>query len=378
MITPKIIPIGVQLPTEYIHALRVLQGIRRYIRQQPRMRIATSGVNPVSLPEQLHANYCAGVITMLGERTDQAWLRRLKLPIVNVSNRLPSSLCPRVASDDVACGRLMAEHLLGLGYRHFMYIPLLNCHFSILRGQGFCAVLQAAGHTCHVPVDAGSDFQLQATELLKTQPRPLAIGAATDNRARTVINLATHLGLRIPEDLVVVGCDNDPREDALSDVAISSVIPDFETLGFQAAALLERLITGAKPPKTDLLIPPIGLIERQSTQGIPSSDPDLQQIVAWMRTHCQDSSLAINAVADANAISRRTMERKFLNQLNCGPNAMLLQLRLQKARELLTGTQDQIGQIAKASGFCSEYYFSRVFRQELHMTPTEYRAKYRF
>ncbi|MEI7766629.1 MAG: substrate-binding domain-containing protein [Phycisphaerae bacterium] len=361
--------------------MRALMGIHRYLVQHPSVSVRSGILGPLMTVAQVAEHNVRAIIGQFyADPVVQKTLQARRRRVINVSNLSPESVFPRVISDDVACGRLAAEHLLGLGYHTLGFIPMYEHRYSNQRGAGFRRAVEQAGLTCHIPAlpnQTSSELQMPVLrEFMRQLPRPFALATANDIRARHVINTASSIGLHIPNDFVIVGCDNDPLQGVLSNMPMSSVQPNFELVGYRAMELMGRWLHEGIAPPAETLIPPVGVIARQTTRGVPTTHPDVLAAIAYMRQHLGNLKLSIAAVAEATAQSRRSLEYRFDTQLGHGPGYMLMQIRLHRARDLLTSTHLAIFQISATCGFSDEAVFSRAFKHHVQMTPRDYRRLY--
>jgi LacI family transcriptional regulator len=218
-----------------------------------------------------------GILTILGYRKELAdFIKSAGVPTVAitlVNDKIP---LPRVEGDNVKIGQLAAEHFLERGYRHFAWAPFLNDVMDSERHEGFARRLEKRGFACHTLPQAhsltGSVWQENWAERrgrlireLKELPRPAAIFAYNDCVAADIMDACRDAGLLVPEQIAVLGVDNDPDICDCAPVPLSSVVHDLEGMAYQGAAMLDRLMKGGRAPKRVLRIPPKGVVTRVST-----------------------------------------------------------------------------------------------------------------
>ena len=322
-----------------------------------------------------------GVIAAVSTPTEARAARRLGMPVVNLSGALERSGLPRVMIDHYTIGRLAAEHLLERGFRRLAYCGTDGLLYSRLRAEGFAHVARAAGAACHVLQTPGA-FRPGATWQKHTAPlerwlrrleRPVGVLAIHDYRARVIVELCHALGLRVSRDVAVVGVDNDPTVCEFCRPTLSSVSRNAWRNGYEAAAMLDVLMAGREPPRTEVLIPPDGVVARQSTATIAVDDPHVAAVVQFMCDHL-DGPLGIGQVAAQAAISRRQLELRFRRKLGCTPLEYLSKLRVDRAKDLLTRPDRmKLEHVAKACGFRSAERLRLVFQRVAGQTPLEYR-----
>jgi LacI family transcriptional regulator len=301
------------------------------------------------------------------------------LPRVFLINRNQGDPGPSVLFDDLAIGRVAAEHLLSRGLGHFGYCDLHHL-VSRLRQRGFCRRLRRDGYTPSV----ASSFALsyppgeqshQDVQLLRRWleelPTPAGVLAFSDHTALSIIETALSMGLRVPEDLAVVGVNNERLRCEFAQVPISSVDRDGRHLGRQAAALLERMIDGRDVPD-QVLVPPAAVVTRASSDVLAIDDADVVRALRIIRAEACDE-LTVEAILDRVPISRSSLERRFRKAIGRSPHEEIRRVRLERARRLLLETTLNLAQIAVRSGFSSPSYLSKAFSDAFGRPPSQYR-----
>lgn len=376
-------PYRVQIALPNLNSVysEIFVGIHAFARQHTELNLV--GVLP-----QADAVARAGALSIDGlvgafyRGPALAGLLATGLPAVNVSNRSSDVPLPRVVSDDEAAGRMAARHLLDCGFRRFAFAGFPGHQYSDQRRTGFVRETQAAGCTCDVlpPESAASDGEPGLTPLarwLQTLPRPLAVMACSDVRACHVLLACEPLGLRVPEDVAVLGVDNDSVRCRVAAVPLSSVALNGERVGWMAAELLLRLMRGEPPPAKPILVPPLRVVVRQSTDVIAAADPLVARAVRYIREHAGDPELDVAAVTRGVGASDRALRRRFEAALGWSPYHELVNTRLTHARRLLIETDLSVKNIAPACGFADPRRFTIVFRRVTGMTATAFREQAR-
>jgi LacI family transcriptional regulator len=188
------------------------------------------------------------------------------------------------------------------------------------------------------------------------------------------MNACRRLDLTVPEEVAVVGVDNDAIFCELSDPPLTSVALDTSRIGYEAAALLERMMDGGRPPERPVLIPPLEIVTRRSSDVLAMTDRQLAVGARFMREHVFET-ITTNDMARAAGMSRRVFERRFLAQVGRSPKTEVLRLRLERVKDLLSDTDWNLAQIAERTGFKYSEYLHTVFSQKLGMTPGAFRRK---
>jgi LacI family transcriptional regulator len=199
--------------------------------------------------------------------------------------------------------------------------------------------------------------------------------ACNDVRGRQVLNACRELELRVPDDIAVIGVDKDEVMCELSDLPLSSVILNTKRIGYQAAALLDCMMAGERPPSETILIPPAGVATRRSTDVLSVQDPNLAKALLFIRDHaCEE--IGVDEVAVFAGLSRTVIQRRFRKELHETVHEAIIRLRLKRACELLGGTDLPQIDVAEKAGFKHCEYMGAVFKAHFGITPAQYRKQF--
>lgn len=302
-------------------------------------------------------------------------------PFVNTTLTLPDLVVPVVDADQVAVGEMAAEYLLGLGFRQFGFYGNPWATFSLQREEGFRHGLKRAGFeasTCYAdylpmrPARASwvaADAELSAW--LQSLPKPAAVFCCHDVPARDVAEACTTLGLRVPEEIAILGVDNDRFECEITRPTLSSIALPMREIGRQAAGLLAQSMasneTTASP--TVIAIPPVHVVARRSTDLRAVRDPSVRRALAFLQDHFTES-VGVGETAQAAGLSRRQLERRFRDALGRTILSEIHRLRVDAAMKLLAETELKIEAVATRSGFSSARQMAEVFRRTLGKPPS--------
>lgn len=335
---------------------------------------------PVRLPPRWTGE---GIIARVATHALANHIRTARAPVINVSAmELKGVELPRVTTDLQAWARLAVEHFLDRGLRHFGYFGLQPLSHARHHRQVFARALADEGYecSCYKPGrGAGSraGWQIQQNDLvhwLKGLPKPVGILAWPMKRGQQLIDACRWADLLVPEQVAVLVGDED---DLLCDTCnppLSGIVAAAERVGYEAAALLDRLTCGERPPKKPILIKPVGVVMRRSTDTLAVDDVDLAQAIRFIRDHAADA-IQVKDVLRAVPVSRRWLERRFLHVLERTPAAEIRRVHLNRARQLLMETDMLIPDVAAASGFGSPEYMAYAFKSETGLTPQKYRSR---
>lgn len=306
------------------------------------------------------------------------------VPFIELTDRHQTHGLNYVWSDDAAIGYLAAEHFLERGFREFGFCGFTNEAWSERRQQAFIQRVAEAKCRCHQYQSPwyGNDAlpweedQRQLRDWLRALPRACGIMACSDLRGQQVVDACLQEGLAVPEQVAVIGVDNDTLLCRICDPPMSSVIPNAEGVGFRAAELLTQLMNGESPQQHQYLIEPLGVAARQSTDMIAIDDPDISAALRYIRENaCRGISVA-DVTANV-AISRSSLERKVRRYLDRTPQQEIRQVQTKRVCELLTTTELSAERIATLCGFENPEYMYVVFRRVVGMTPGDFRNQSR-
>ena len=317
-----------------------------------------------------------GALTLVLTQKERKTVRSLAFPVVTLGGRIAPGTMPTVTSNEPRVGQMAAEYFLDLGFKQLAFYGTSDTWYSRERQSGFAATAQRAGVECKsllVPVShSSSGQQPQLERWLRALPRPVGILASIDMRAAMIVDTCAHIGLRVPDDVAVIGVDNDQFVCEQSPVSISSVERDDWKVGWEAAAMLDRLMSGEKLSKTHVLVDPARVEARQSTRTIPVTDSFLAGLIAEAREHL-DRPFGVEWFVERGKCSRRWLETRFRAELGQTPLVIINRLRVGKARDMLANTGQSLSDIAVQCGFSDLRRFRVVFFRHTSMTPKQYR-----
>jgi LacI family transcriptional regulator len=363
--------IAVAFPTSVSHLEHSLRGVHDYMQQHEQWTLIV-GTEIHFLPVRSLVGWEGdGVIAMINTEADLRAARRLPAPVVNISGAIAETGLPRVRLDYAASGRLAAETLLDCGFKRFAFNGLRQIWYTDQYARGFFETAEAHGGECFRHDSQSSignprPWQHGVPELerwLVKLPKPIGLMAANDRRASIVIDACHRLGLRVPHDVAVIGADNDVLNCEQCDPPLTSIARNGRRIGYEVAALLDRLMNGKSPPRTDVIVPPEGVIKRGSTDVLALDDAKLRAAVAFARQHSAEP-IGVDDLAAAAGVSRRWLEYAFRNTLRRSPHQFLDQLRVERARRLLEASNKQkLHRVAHACGFSGSKQLNAAFRR---------------
>lgn len=362
----------------------VLSGIADYLLQRPDWFCTRLLPVPEDI-RRLPRIKCDGVIARVEPQLVKMF-QRMNVPVVEIANWMTEHPFPRVVVDDAAVGRMAADHLVGLGLKHFGVAGPMRAAFAAIRLAHFENRLAEEGLTASVlsgrrpndptgsPPPHGIDARLM--NWLVRLPKPAGIFAMTDHVAMVILEACNHLRIRVPEDLCVMGVDDDEMIGRFARPPLTSIAQPTQKIGFEAARLLDRLMDGAAPPQHNILLQPTGLITRQSTNLLMTADKDVKAAISYIYDHVHEG-LTVNDLLKVVPLNRRYLERKFRQLLRRTPLQEIQRVRIEMAKKLLATTSLALPAVARRSGYANARRLSEAFRAATGMTPTAFRKQNR-
>ena len=363
------------------YAREVLQGVRAWQREHEAwaIRLSEHGRGS-SLPSWLRNWQGDGVIARVENPQIAKALHAMRLPTVDVSAALEKTFFPRVITDSEAVTALAVEHLRERGFRHFAYCGDSRFLWSERRGVFFQRQIKSFGGDCEVFEGnvAGRKNAAEAeidalARWLKKLPKPVGVLACYDIRGQQVLEACKLANLAVPSEVGVMGVHNDELLCELCDPPLTSVVPNARRAGYEAAALLARMMSGKRISKATRVVPPLGVAARQSTDVVAVGDATVAAAARYIREHAT-AGIGVEDVLRAVPMSRTLLERRFRRTLGRSPGAHIMKVRIEQVKTLLATTSLSIGVIAERTGFEHVEYLSVAFRRETQMTPTAYRT----
>jgi LacI family transcriptional regulator len=309
-------------------------------------------------------------------------LARTKLPVVDVLGVVANTPFPLVHVDNQAIGYMAANHLLDRGLRHFAFLGIEEENWSLARETAFMHQIANSGHAVQVrrePRHIADDLswethQQQLSDWISSLPTPLGVMVCSDQRGTAFLDACRRSGVRVPDEVCVVGVDNDEPLCSVCNPPLSSVWPNHSMVGYEAAALLERLISGDKQAPSRLMTQPKKVITRQSTDTLAVADLTVAKALRIIRDRACER-MRIDEIAQIVGVSRSVLQRKFRSNLGRSINDELVQQRIKTARQLLLETQLPLIDVAERSGFQHQEYLGWIFRKHLGTSPALFRKQ---
>lgn len=365
----------------------LLNGIARFARTRSNWSLLHQEMTIDSfLPDWIKKSTISGVIARVNTQTIEP-LRQLNVPCVDVQCRQEFPGIPQVETDDKKIAQLAFEHLWERGFRRFAFCGFQFAHYSENRLRFFREQVTKANCSLSVYESPGVQnapiTSIEETGLIDLEMMSAWLGSlkpltglfvCNDIRGQQVLNAFRGLKLAVPDDVGVIGVDDDETLCLLCDPPLSSVRPDAEQVGYRAAEILESMMNGNSAPGSVEYVAPQGVVQRMSTQVIAVEDREVARVCRFIRRHACDG-IDVNDIAEFTNLSRRQLERRFRRELNRSPHEEITAAQIAKVKQLLLETQMTLEQIAPLAGYSHKERLSAVFKRETGETPGSFRRR---
>jgi len=379
---PHLAPqVAIFIETSKTFGRGILKGISTYSRTHGPWSIFIDEWGPAtSLPDWVMNWEGDGIIARVRSQQMAERLQQSGVPIVDTLHQVSGLNQPGVYSDDIAIAELAFEHLLDRHLRHFAFVGVERSNWSHRRRDAFAAIAHRNGHECelYAPlsrrrfVESWNGGQEDLGDWLESLPKPVGLMAAHDLRALCVLDACRRRKIAVPEQVAVVGVDNDDVFCEVIDPNLTSISHQAEKIGYEAAALLDCLMKGQAVPSSPLMLPPRNLVPRRSTDIIAVDDLAIASAMEFIRRNaCTEINVAL--ISQHVNLSRRSLERRFMKFVGKTPHQLIAEERLRRAKQLLIDTDFTLEKIAAMAGFSSAAYLSVIIKENEDCTPTEFR-----
>jgi LacI family transcriptional regulator len=369
------------IETSVVYGRRILAGIARYLRSHHRWSVFIEqhelGTPP---PTWLTAGSWDGILSRPTDHAMARLFRRMGVPVVDLNDLHEDLGLPWVGSDHAAIGQMGGAHLAEKGFRHFAFCGFAGELWSKQRGAGFFGAVRPAAVTTAAyetpwrgPETPRWDQDIeQIVKWIRDLPKPVAIMSCNDVRGLHVLDACSRAGVLVPEEVAVVGVDDEDTMCELCNPPLSSVAPNPEGIGYAAAELLQILMSGQAPSQERISVKPIRVSCRQSSDTMAVADWAVASAARYMREQASQGC-RVDDVLEKVHMSRAALEKRFRKHLNRSPKQEIQRIRLERIKQLLIETDLTLERIAELAGFQHPEYMSVLFKRETGQTPGRYR-----
>ena len=290
---------------------------------------------------------------------------------------------PNITADYLGTGKMAAHYFIERGFRNYGFFGMNDVCWSDERCEGFRREVEAAGFG-----DSFYSYRMQEIDMvwyyqrnrlrewLRMIPKPIAIMACDDNQGSNLIEACHGIGIKIPEEVSVIGVDNDETLCALGSTTLTSIQIDIEEGGRQTAALVEHLVADPKAPAEDIVLRPVKIVVRMSTAAFATTDQQILKALLFIHKNAL-KKISVSDVMTEAALSRRLLERRFKDMTGKTLYEYITDQKLKYFAEQLADTDEQVINIALSMGENDTKSISRRFKQIYGCTPVEWRDKQR-
>jgi len=360
----------------------ILRGIARYVREHEPWALyhEPHGLTE-SAPSWIGRWGGDGIIARVQTRAMADELLATKIPVIDVLGVVPGLPFPLVHVDNRAIGRMAAEHLLERGIQHFGFFGVRGENWSEERYAGFGAAaarIEKQVALCELPRDAMDRRSWERVEnklakWVRTLPRPAGIFVCSDQRGAPMLEACRRAGVHVPDEVAVIGVDDDEALCEVCDPPLSSIQADHLAVGYQAASVLDTLLRDGRFSAKPKLVTPETVVARRSTDTLATGDPAVAAALRFIRERSAPD-VSVDAIAARSGLSRSVLQRRFRKLLNRSIHQEIILDKIKRARELLTKTNLPLAIVAERAGFKHQEYMGAVFQARLKTTPGRVRA----
>jgi LacI family transcriptional regulator len=324
-----------------------------------------------------------GIIARLQNRRMTSAVERTGIPTVDVLGAAPSPGIPLVHVDNVAIARLGAQHLLERGLSSFGFCNMKGVNWSEARRRAFADCVEREGYACSVFHTTGhraakwswEHEQDRMARWLEGLGIPAGVMVCSDWRGLSVLDACRRAGLAVPDDVAIIGVDNDTTLCEACDPPLTSVAVDYRQLGRRAAMRLARMMAGKKTGTDTVLVKPRGVNVRRSTDMLAIREAPVAAAVRFIRDNaCK--GIRVEDVVERIPMSRSVLQRRFRKVLGRSVHEEIVRIRLEEAMFFLRESELPLARIAERAGFRHQEYMGAVFKKSLGVTPRQYRRQW--
>ncbi len=374
--------VALLIETSRAYGRGLLRGVAQYNREHARWSLyfQPHGLDDPP-PPWLRRWKGDGVLARIGDRQCAELVMRLGVPVVDLRAAIRDLGLPLIEVDNRAVAQLAVEHLRERGFRHFGFCGLPHGLWRCMdqRCEHFRQLVQSAGFFCNVfqarPTRRRRGWEEEQGELarwVRSLPKPVGLMACNDDRGLQLLDACRRARTAVPDEAAVVSVDNDEYLCSLAIPSLTSIDVNPQQIGYEAAAVLDRMMAGKPAPHWPVMITPRGVVTRQSTDVLATEDQKVVQAVAFIRQHaCR--RIRVDDVLGHVQLSRAALEPRLKAVLGRTIHGEIQRVRITQVKTLLTDSDLPLKQVARRCGFAYTQYMARAFRKATGQTLSEYR-----
>ena len=362
-----------------------LQGIAKYsallgpwtVYKKPQFYLKSKKMHSLSILQEWGVQGIIACDTDLDEEMLDSGIPVISL---SVKHEIPGVV--NVMGDVIKSGQMAAEYLLECGLRNFAFCGIGKFYWSKGRMETFRDRIQKAGFETHIFVEPESLYystwkktQAALSKWLRDLPKPIGIMTCADDCSQHVVEACKINDIKIPEEISIIGVDNDDLVCLFSNPTLSSIALNFEHAGYEAASMLDKMMKGQKTTQQGIMVYTDRVVERQSTNILKIDNKEVVKAIHFMQENAK-FPIQVSDVVNATSFSRRNLELKFIKQCGCSIYNKIQHYRIMLICQMLTKTDMTISQIALEIGFSNISHLSRYFHNAMKISPSDYRKKH--
>jgi LacI family transcriptional regulator len=377
--------VALLIETSRSYGRGLLRGVRRYIAEHGPWSVYLESRGLGSGAPPWLANWKGdGILTRTGSQAAADQIVEVGVPTIELRATRLKHPFPFVGVDNRALGKLVATDLMNRGLRHLACYALATESFFEERCANFVHTAQTAGYSCdifdaHMDSETPLQWELHQQELvdwIRQLPKPVGIMACTDQLGFWLLDACDRAGIKVPDEVAVIGVENDESLCEMASPPMSSVWFDADRIGYESARLLDDMMRGEPPPASETLFHPGGLVTRRSSDIIAVDDEIVSRALNFIRDHA-DRDVRVGEVAEAVFVSRSVLERRMRKAIGRSPKAEIIRVRLQLVQDYLLSSNLPLTEIAERTGFHHPQYMSELFKNKIGKSPGQFRSDFR-
>ncbi|MDZ4402611.1 DNA-binding transcriptional regulator [Prosthecobacter sp.] len=379
---PARIPqVAILVDTSRSYGRDIVRGIRRYVAEQGPWSLYLEPRDlRSSFPDWLKNWQGEGILSRTVDETMLRQLKATKLPVIELRTTVLKHPFPFVGMDNSVIGARVAEHFRNRGFQRFACVLDVSEAFFIERSERFVEAAGGFGFDCPVFQSKRINWEQHQRDLvawLRELPKPAGVFAVNDQLGFWVLDAARRAGIAVPEELAVVGAENDNMLCETASPPLSSLRLRGQVVGYDAARILDDWMTKKRIPKPGEkhLHLPGDIVVRQSSDIVAVEDPRIAAALRFIRQHATEEDIDVPRVAREVALSRTVLERRMKALIGRSPGEEINRLRFAAVEKLLTQTDLTLDAIAARCGFTHPQYMAGAFRKRKGITPGEFRKR---
>ena len=377
--------VAVLIETSREYGRGLIRGVARFHRKKPNWSVYFQQHDlGAPLPSWLKSWQGDGILARVENQESAKDLLALGLPLIDLRGATRALGHPHFGIENQSVAQQAYEHLASCGLKNFAFVgePAGRYIYDDERRESFSKLVKNHGADCHIfanrsgtrKANSWEEYQQQLAAWLAHLPKPVGIMCCHDDRGQQVLDACQRAELGVPDEVAVIGVDNDEFLCQLSIPSLTSINIGAERIGYQAARLLDRMINGESTFDQSLSFEAAGVIVRQSTDVIACDDPEIAKSLRLIRQNACNF-LTVEDILRQIGISQSQFNKRFKKHVGHAPKQEIARVQMETAKHLLTNTHDTIQSIAQQCGFNEAWYFISVFRKENGITPGTFRKK---